>query len=350
MIESGAMAEVELTRVRKSFGAATILHELSLTVRSGEFLALVGPSGCGKSTLLRLVAGLEEPTAGSVTIGGRRIDGLSPKDRGVAMVFQNYALYPHMTVRENMGFALKLAGVPRAEIAARTEEAARVLSLETHLDKKPGQLSGGQKQRVAMGRAMTRRPQVFLFDEPLSNLDAQLRVSMRAEIARLHRRLKSTVIYVTHDQVEAMTLADRIAVLRGGRVEQVGAPLDVYHDPDTRFVAQFIGTPAMNFLPAFAAPAISGPPGASELGVRPENARLEAWPGAVALGAGTVSLIEPLGASTLVHVDLGGGRELVVETRSGAAPPLDSAAGVWADPATLLHFDAAGARVRPAGA
>ncbi|NNN05713.1 MAG: ATP-binding cassette domain-containing protein, partial [Elusimicrobia bacterium] len=249
------MADVELTRVRKSFGAVTILHELSLTARSGEFLVLVGPSGCGKSTLLRLVAGLETPTAGQVTIGGRRVDGLNPKDRGVAMVFQNYALYPHMTVRENMGFALKLAGVPRAEIAARTDEAARVLSLETQLDKKPGQLSGGQKQRVAMGRAMTRRPQVFLFDEPLSNLDAQLRVQMRAEIARLHRTLKSTVIYVTHDQVEAMTLADRIAVLRGGRVEQIGAPLDVYHDPSTRFVAQFIGTPAMNFLPASAAPA-----------------------------------------------------------------------------------------------
>jgi ABC-type sugar transport system ATPase subunit len=339
------MADVELTRVRKSFGAATILHELSLSARSGEFLVLVGPSGCGKSTLLRLVAGLEEATAGSVTIGGRRVDGVSPKDRGVAMVFQNYALYPHMTVRENMGFALKLAGLPRAEIARRTTEAARVLSLETQLDKKPGQLSGGQKQRVAMGRAMMRRPQVFLFDEPLSNLDAQLRVQMRAEIARLHRRLKSTVIYVTHDQVEAMTLADRIAVLRGGRIEQIGAPLDVYHDPQTRFVASFIGTPSMNFLPASSAPQGAAPAGATELGLRPESAKLSPAPGAVRLGAGEVSLVEPLGASALVHVSLGE-NEVVVEARAGDAPAADSAAEIWADPAALFYFDADGRRLR----
>jgi ABC-type sugar transport system ATPase subunit len=343
------MADVELTRVRKSFGTTTILHELTLSARSGEFLVLVGPSGCGKSTLLRLVAGLEEPTAGSVTIGGRRVDGVSPKDRGVAMVFQNYALYPHMTVRENMSFALRLAGLPPSEIASRTAEAARVLSLETQLDKKPGQLSGGQKQRVAMGRAMMRRPQVFLFDEPLSNLDAQLRVQMRAEIARLHRRLKSTVIYVTHDQTEAMTLADRIAVLRGGRIEQIGAPLDVYHDPRTRFVASFIGTPSMNFLPASAAPSSVAPAEAAELGVRPENVRLSAAPGAVTLGAGEVSLVEPLGASALVHVSLGE-REVVVETRADAAPAADSAAEIWAEPKTLFFFDAKGARVRAAAA
>jgi ABC-type sugar transport system ATPase subunit len=343
------MADVELTRVRKSFGAATILHELSLTARSGEFLVLVGPSGCGKSTLLRLVAGLDEPTAGSVTIGGRRVDGVSPKDRGVAMVFQNYALYPHMTVRENMGFALKLAGLPRTEIDERTKEAARVLSLETQLDKKPGQLSGGQKQRVAMGRAMMRRPAVFLFDEPLSNLDAQLRVQMRAEIARLHRRLKSTVIYVTHDQVEAMTLADRIAVLRGGRIEQVGAPLDVYHDPGTRFVASFIGTPSMNFLPAAAAPAGLAPAAATELGVRPEGAKLSPSAGAVKLGAGEVSFVEPLGASALVHVSVGGA-DVVVESRADSVPAPDSAAEIWADPKALFFFDADGARVRAAAA
>jgi ABC-type sugar transport system ATPase subunit len=343
------MADVELTRVRKSFGATTILHELSLSARSGEFLVLVGPSGCGKSTLLRLVAGLEEPTAGSVSIGGRSVDGVSPKDRGVAMVFQNYALYPHMSVRENMGFALKLAGLPPAEIAERTAEAARVLSLETQLDKKPGQLSGGQKQRVAMGRAMMRRPAVFLFDEPLSNLDAQLRVQMRAEIARLHRRLKSTVIYVTHDQTEAMTLADRIAVLRGGRVEQIGAPLDVYHDPQTRFVASFIGTPSMNFLPASAAPAGAAPAGAAELGVRPESAKLSAAPGAVKLGAGEVALVEPLGASALVHVSLGKS-EVVVEMRADDAPAPDSRAEIWADPKSLFYFDAEGRRVRRAAA
>jgi ABC-type sugar transport system ATPase subunit len=343
------MADVELTQVRKSFGAATILHELSLTVRSGEFMVLVGPSGCGKSTLLRLVAGLEEASAGHVSIGGRRVDDVSPKDRGVAMVFQSYALYPHMTVRENMGFALKLAGLSAAEIEARTNEASRALSLETQLDKKPSQLSGGQKQRVAMGRAMMRRPQVFLFDEPLSNLDAQLRVQMRAEIARLHRRLKSTVLYVTHDQVEAMTLADRIAVLRGGRIEQVGAPLEVYHDPKTRFVASFIGTPAMNFLPASLAPRDAAPAGAAELGLRPENARLSASPGSVRLGAGEVSLVEPLGASALVHVRLGE-REVVVETRADDAPAADSPAEVWADPAALLYFDAEGARARAAAA
>jgi ABC-type sugar transport system ATPase subunit len=342
------MADVELTRVRKSFGATTILHELSLSARSGEFLVLVGPSGCGKSTLLRLVAGLEEPTAGGVSIGGRSVDGVSPKDRGVAMVFQNYALYPHMTVRENMGFALRLAGLPAAEIAERTKEAARVLSLETQLEKKPGQLSGGQKQRVAMGRAMMRRPQVFLFDEPLSNLDAQLRVQMRAEIARLHRRLKSTVIYVTHDQVEAMTLADRIAVLRGGRIEQVGAPLEVYHDPRTRFVASFIGTPSMNFLPASAAASLA-PAGAVELGVRPESARLSSSAGAIRLGAGEIALVEPLGASALVHVRVGES-ELVVETRAEAAPAADTPAEVWADPRALFWFDADGGRARAAAA
>jgi len=341
------MADVELSSVRKSFGAATILHELSLSVRSGEFMVLVGPSGCGKSTLLRLVAGLEEPTSGSVSIGGRRVDGVSPKDRGVAMVFQNYALYPHMTVRENIGFALKLAGLPAVEIASRTSEAARILGLETQLDKKPGQLSGGQKQRVAMGRAMMRHPQVFLFDEPLSNLDAQLRVQMRTEIARLHRRLKSTVLYVTHDQVEAMTLADRIAVLRGGRIEQIGAPLDVYHDPQTRFVASFIGTPTMNFLPAALAPRGAAPKGAAELGLRPEAARLSSVSGAEALGGGEVALVETLGSSALVHVRLAEG-EVVVETRADAAPAVDSPAEVWADPRALLYFDADGRRLRAA--
>jgi ABC-type sugar transport system ATPase subunit len=338
------MADVELSKVRKSFGEATVLHELSLSIRSGEFMALVGSSGCGKSTLLRLVAGLDEPTAGEIRIGGRSVNGVGAKDRGVAMVFQNYALYPHMSVRENMAFALKLARAPAAEIEERTREAARMLSLEEHLDKKPGQLSGGQKQRVAMGRAMMRRPGVFLFDEPLSNLDAQLRVRMRAEISRLHRRLKSTVIYVTHDQVEAMTLADRIAVLRAGRIEQVGAPLEIYHDPRTRFVASFIGTPAMNFLPAAELPGASAPKDAAEIGVRPDRLSLKPGAGLLRVGGGTVVLVETLGATALIHLQ-SGERELVVEARADDAPALDAAAEAWAAPDALFFFGADGARV-----
>ncbi len=343
------MADVELSKVRKSFGETAVLHELSLSIRSGEFVALVGSSGCGKSTLLRLVAGLDEPTGGDIRIGGRSVVGVGAKDRGVAMVFQNYALYPHMSVRENMAFALKLAGTSAAEIAARTREAARMLSLEEHLDKKPGQLSGGQKQRVAMGRAMMRRPGVFLFDEPLSNLDAQLRVRMRAEISRLHRRLKSTVIYVTHDQVEAMTLADRIAVLRAGRIEQVGTPLEVYSDPRTRFVASFIGAPAMNFLPAAELPEAPAPAGAAEIGVRPDRLSLEPGAGRIRIGGGAVVLVETLGATALVHLQAGE-RELVVETRAGGAPALDAAAEAWAEPGALLFFAADGARVPRSGA
>ena len=338
------MADVELTKIRKSFGGTTVLHELSLSIRSGEFVALVGGSGCGKSTLLRLVAGLDEPTGGTVSIGGRVVNDVGAKDRGVAMVFQNYALYPHMSVRDNMSFALRLAGLPAAEISERTGEAARMLHLEDHLDKKPGQLSGGQKQRVAMGRAMMRRPQVFLFDEPLSNLDAQLRVKMRAEISRLHRRLKSTVIYVTHDQVEAMTLADRIAVLRAGRIEQVGAPLEVYHNPRTKFVASFIGTPSMNFLTAGEVPAAKAPRGAVDIGIRPEKLKLKSGPGLIRLGAGTATLVEPLGASALVHLALGE-NEIVAETRAEEAPALDAETEVWTDPASLFFFDADGARV-----
>ncbi|HXT01381.1 MAG TPA: sn-glycerol-3-phosphate ABC transporter ATP-binding protein UgpC [Elusimicrobiota bacterium] len=338
------MAGVELSKIRKTFGGTTVLHELSLSIRSGEFVALVGGSGCGKSTLLRLVAGLDEPTAGEIKIGGRVVNGVGAKDRGVAMVFQNYALYPHMSVRENMSFALRLAGLPAVEVAARTAEAARMLRLDEHLDKKPGQLSGGQKQRVAMGRAMMRRPEVFLFDEPLSNLDAQLRVQMRAEISRLHRRLKSTVIYVTHDQVEAMTLADRIAVLRDGRIEQVGAPLDVYHDPQTKFVASFIGTPSMNFIQAAGLAGVNSPKDAVDVGIRPERIQLNSAPGLIRLGSGSVSLVETLGATALVHVALKD-RELVIATPAGGAPALDSAAEAWTEPSALFFFDARGARV-----
>ncbi|MGP1357600.1 ABC transporter ATP-binding protein, partial [Roseicyclus sp.] len=242
------MSGLELRNVIKRYGATQVIHGVDLTIDHGEFCVFVGPSGCGKSTLLRMVAGLEETSEGRISIGGRDVTRLDPAERGVAMVFQTYALYPHMTVAENMGFGLKMTGHPKAEIAAKVAEASRVLKLDDYLDRKPKALSGGQRQRVAIGRAIVRGPEVFLFDEPLSNLDAELRVEMRVEIARLHQEIGATMIYVTHDQVEAMTLADKIVVLRAGRIEQVGRPLDLYNDPDNRFVAGFIGSPAMNFF------------------------------------------------------------------------------------------------------
>ncbi|MDQ0322700.1 lactose/L-arabinose transport system ATP-binding protein [Pararhizobium capsulatum DSM 1112] len=244
------MTDVRLTDIRKRFGALEIIKGVDLSIDTGEFVVFVGPSGCGKSTLLRMIAGLEDITSGELTIGGKVMNDVDPSKRGIAMVFQSYALYPHMTVRENMGFALRFAGAAREEVDARVNEAARILELGPLMDRKPKALSGGQRQRVAIGRAIVRDPDVFLFDEPLSNLDAELRVHMRVEIAKLHKTLKSTVIYVTHDQVEAMTLADKIVVLRAGVVEQVGAPLDLYDDPANMFVAGFIGSPRMNFLKA----------------------------------------------------------------------------------------------------
>ena len=242
------MSGLKLRGVRKAFGAVEVIKGVDLDINSKEFVVFVGPSGCGKSTLLRMIAGLESITAGDIEIGGTRVNELDPSKRGIAMVFQSYALYPHMTVRENMGFALRFAGVPKAEIARQVGEAARILELEPLLDRRPRQLSGGQRQRVAIGRAIVRHPQVFLFDEPLSNLDAELRVHMRIEIARLHKELATTIIYVTHDQVEAMTLADKIVVLRDGGIAQAGTPLTLYDDPDNLFVAGFIGSPKMNFL------------------------------------------------------------------------------------------------------
>ncbi|OYW35503.1 MAG: ABC transporter, partial [Brevundimonas sp. 12-68-7] len=244
------MAEVALRGITKSFGATPVLKGVDLDVADGEFVVFVGPSGCGKSTLLRVIAGLEEPDAGEVAIAGRTVNALSPSDRGIAMVFQSYALYPHMTVRQNMAFGLTLAKTDRAEVDRRVNAAADILNIADYLDRKPKALSGGQRQRVAIGRAIVREPEVFLFDEPLSNLDAALRVRMRYEFAALHQRLKTTMVYVTHDQVEAMTLADRIVVLNGGVVEQVGAPLELYEHPQTRFVAEFIGSPKMNLIPA----------------------------------------------------------------------------------------------------
>ncbi len=242
------MASVGIREVRKSFGSTEILHGVSIDIVDGEFVTLVGPSGCGKSTLLRMIAGLEGITSGEISIGERVVNNVAPKERDIAMVFQNYALYPHMTVAENMAFSLMLKNAPKAESDARVQRAAEILGLVPLLSRYPRQLSGGQRQRVAMGRAIVRDPQVFLFDEPLSNLDAKLRVAMRAEIKELHQRLKTTTVYVTHDQIEAMTMADKIVVMHDGIVEQIGKPLDLYDRPDNLFVASFIGSPAMNFL------------------------------------------------------------------------------------------------------
>src|SRR2546430_2959895 len=285
------MASVTLSAVRKSFGSTEVVHGVDIGVEDGEFCVLVGPSGCGKSTLLRMIAGLEEISSGRIAIGERVVNDVAPKERDIAMVFQNYALYPHMSVYDNIAFSLKLAGVAADELRRRVDDAAEILGLRDYFERFPRQLSGGQRQRVAMGRAIVRKPQVFLFDEPLSNLDAKLRVSMRTEIKALHQRLKTTSVYVTHDQIEAMTMADKIVVMNAGRVEQIGSPLELYDNPSNRFVAGFIGSPAMNFLTGRLArngaglagsvgdgvrlpiPVRSGPPQGREVGggVRPEH-------------------------------------------------------------------------------
>jgi ABC-type sugar transport system ATPase subunit len=333
------MAKVELMGIQKSFGDIMIIPNLELTVESGEFVALVGPSGCGKSTLLRMIAGLEDPSGGKISIGGHVVNEVSPKDRGIAMVFQNYALYPHMSVKENLSFALKMAKLDKKEIAERVSEASSILGLKDLLERKPSQLSGGQKQRVAMGRAMVRQPKVLLFDEPLSNLDAQLRIKVRSEIALLHKRLRSTIIYVTHDQVEAMTLADRIAVLNKGNVEQYDAPLKIYHHPKTRFVASFIGTPPMNFVSTDIV-SLSASHTAKIAGFRPEATFLNSKSDErVQIGKGKVTLIEPLGSTTHVHVKLQ--NTTVVSELSGegyAIPKWDSETEIWVDPKKLFFF------------
>lgn len=340
------MASVEIDKVRKCFGEVEVLQEVSLSIKSGEFVVLVGPSGCGKSTLLRMVAGLELPTSGNISIDSKVVTTVAPKSRGVAMVFQNYALYPHMTVRDNLKFGLKLAKVDSSLIEKRVKEAAEVLGLGVHLDKKPGQLSGGQKQRVAMGRAMVRQPKVFLFDEPLSNLDAQLRVKMRTEISHLHRRLKATSLYVTHDQVEAMTLADRIAVMYKGRLEQVGSPLELYQDPKTKFVASFIGTPSMNFIEREFLASLRTPTGAISAGIRPENTFLGQSKDSsnILLGKATVVLVEPLGSIAYVHVSLGG-QYLVSELKSETFPQLGDEISLWVDGSKIFYFDELGMRI-----
>ncbi len=305
------MAEVSVSELVKAYGATQVMHGVSFDVADGEFVALVGPSGCGKSTLLRMIAGLEDITGGTVSIAGRVVNEVEPKARDIAMVFQNYALYPHMTVRENMGFSLRLRGATRQDIDRRVDVAAGILGMTPYLDRMPKQLSGGQRQRVAMGRAIVRQPAVFLFDEPLSNLDAALRVQMRAEIRSLHERLGSTSIFVTHDQVEAMTMADRIVVMRAGRLEQAGAPLELYDRPANAFVAGFIGSPAMNLLLGLAAdgrvslgPGLSLPletraDGRILYGVRPEHLDLVAAETPDAITA-TVTLVESTGAAMLV--------------------------------------------------
>jgi ABC-type sugar transport system ATPase subunit len=333
------MPAVSLRELSKRFDReAPALSALSLDVAAHEFLVLLGPSGCGKTTILRLIAGLEEPSGGEILIDGVRVDDLPPRDRDVAMVFQNYALYPHLTVRENIAFPLRMRSTSPRERARRVAEVAAMLELAELLDRRPAQLSGGERQRVALGRAVVRRPRVFLFDEPLSNLDAKLRVQMRAELVRLHRSLAATMIYVTHDQVEAMTMGQRIAVLSRGALQQVGTPAEIYDRPASAFVAAFIGNPGMNLI---LEPGVV--PGRL-LGFRPEDGAL--GPAEGALATGDVTLVEPLGSETLVHLKLGSGETVVTRVRGARAPGIDERLGVHVPDERLHRFDAAtGARV-----
>ena len=351
------MTGVTLNKVIKRYGDVQVIHGVDLTVEDGEFCVFVGPSGCGKSTLLRMVAGLEETTSGAIRIGTRDVTKADPSERGVAMVFQTYALYPHMTVAENMGFGLKMTGHPKAEIETKVREASRILKLDDYLARKPKALSGGQRQRVAIGRAIVRGPEVFLFDEPLSNLDAELRVEMRVEIARLHREIGATMIYVTHDQVEAMTLADKIVVLRAGRVEQVGKPLDLYNDPDNKFVAGFIGSPAMNFVAGVvAAPgsvqtkgltdavatgvALPGAGAQVSVGLRPQHLRIEAGQ------THKVEITEALGGVSFVHVTAPSGERLIIESHDQVGLRPGDRVAVGFDAKDAMVFGADGMRVR----
>ncbi|RUU04531.1 sn-glycerol-3-phosphate import ATP-binding protein UgpC [Mesorhizobium sp. USDA-HM6] len=335
------MASITIRDVRKSYAKMQVVHGVNLDIQSGEFVVILGPSGCGKSTLLRMIAGLEEISDGTIAIDGTVVNKLEPRERGCAMVFQNYALYPHMSVAQNIGYSLKVAGVPAAERTQRIQAVARILELEHLLDRKPMALSGGQRQRVAMGRAMIREPKVFLFDEPLSNLDAKLRVQMRSEIRKLHRRLNATSVFVTHDQVEAMTLADRLVVMNGGRVEQVGTPAEVYSRPASRFVATFVGAPAMNMLEGTVTLEGLSLLGGRKLnvsraglsvgakvavGIRPEAVRM-VTPGTPGALDATVDLVEELGAGRVVYVDLDGAPFSVV-TSETVHPEPGSAIGL----------------------
>ncbi|MBA3323743.1 MAG: ABC transporter ATP-binding protein [Rhodobacteraceae bacterium] len=329
------MGNIVLKNVTKSFGATNIIPNIDLEIEEGEFVVFVGPSGCGKSTLLRLIAGLEDTSGGHIMIDGRDVTGEAPAKRKLAMVFQSYALYPHMTVAKNIAFPLKMAGESQASIDKKVGDAARILNLTAYLDRRPGQLSGGQRQRVAIGRAIVRQPSAFLFDEPLSNLDAALRGTMRLEISELHQQLKTTMIYVTHDQVEAMTMADKIVVLNAGNIEQVGSPMDLYKTPTNLFVAGFIGSPKMNLV-------TSGPAakhGAKTVGFRPEHIRISKTEGEY---AGTVGVAEHLGSDTFVHVhtkDLG-----TVNVRADGEIGVNHGDSVWLtpDPTKIHKFDDSG--------
>ena len=346
------MSGVTLSNITKKYGETQVIHGIDLEIKDGEFCVFVGPSGCGKSTLLRMVAGLEDTTGGAISIGARDVTREDPARRGVAMVFQTYALYPHMTVQENMGFGLRMNGYPKAEIAQKVAEASRILKLDDYLKRKPAALSGGQRQRVSIGRAIVRGPEVFLFDEPLSNLDAELRVEMRVEIARLHKEIGATMIYVTHDQVEAMTLADKIVVLRGGVIEQVGAPMDLYRDPDNKFVAGFIGSPAMNFLSAVVKDGLVDVPGletsvdlpvtlpaegtAVEIGLRPEHLTLDP--------TGTthrIEMTESLGGVSYAYLKGTSGEKIVVEERGEIRSTEGDTVGLILDAASARLFDVA---------
>jgi multiple sugar transport system ATP-binding protein len=357
------MARVLLKNVTKRYGDVVAVQEFNLEIADKEFLVLVGPSGCGKSTTLRMIAGLEEISGGDLHIGDRRVNDVAPKDRDVAMVFQNYALYPHMSVFENMSFALKLRKVPKAEINKKVHKVADILDIESLLDRKPKQLSGGQRQRVAMGRAIIREPSVFLFDEPLSNLDAKLRVQMRVELSRLHNRLQTTIVYVTHDQVEAMTLADRIVVMKDGWIQQVGAPMEVYHKPANAFVAGFIGSPSMNFLSGRIDRADDGAlrivgdgfdmpvPGAYkdvdlsnvQIGIRPQGIS-PTFEGDARISA-QVTVIEPMGNETFFYFDVGG-LQIVARSDSGSDARVGDELSFGIDMDAVHLFDAAtGARL-----
>ena len=359
------MAELKLRGISKSFGVVPVLHDINLDIPDGSFVVFVGPSGCGKSTLLRTISGLEEPSAGSVLIGGEDVTEFDPSERGVAMVFQSYALYPHMTVEQNLGFGLRMGGMPKDQVAARVADAARVLELAPLMDRKPRQLSGGQRQRVAIGRAIVRQPKAFLFDEPLSNLDAELRVQMRIEIAKLHQELGATMVYVTHDQVEAMTLADKIVVLRDGRIEQQGSPIELYDEPDNLFVAGFIGSPRMNFLSGtiesiagqtaqvkaqdFDGSAIAvrlrgtaAKPGDSvTIGIRPEHFVDDTTTSLTA----TAQVVEQLGGVSYVYATGRNDAKITIQQKGHSRIPAGSAITIGIDPAACLAFDTAGQRL-----
>ena len=329
------MGTISLKNVRKAFGEAVIIPGADLEIKDGEFIVFVGPSGCGKSTLLRLIAGLEDLTSGQILIDGEDVTDVPPAKRGLAMVFQSYALYPHMSVRNNIAFGLKMAGMPKSDIDAKVAKAAATLNLADYLERKPRQLSGGQRQRVAIGRAIVRQPKCFLFDEPLSNLDAALRVNMRVEIMQLHQQLDATMVYVTHDQVEAMTMADRIVVLNKGIIEQVGSPLDLYNKPNSVFVSGFIGSPKMNLISG----AVAVKHTAATIGIRPEHIALLGTGGDV---QGTIVLTEHLGSDSFLHVDAGEAGRLTVRAPGDYLGKPGQAVSLGFDKARIHRFDSQG--------